>query len=108
MSKEAVQEWYDKESLSLDSPKSNNIPHHNGDRDIAAIGEVQNDEMDTGFVSADGIHPNAKCYALWAEYVANHLAFRATAKGNTTSTKKECKGKILCRSRVQTQSSSLN
>ena len=26
-----------------------------------------------GFVAADGIHPNAKCYAFWAEYVAETL-----------------------------------
>jgi len=28
----------------------------------------------TTLIAADGIHPNAQCYAQWAKYVGNHLA----------------------------------
>ncbi|KAL7578618.1 hypothetical protein ACA910_009766 [Epithemia clementina (nom. ined.)] len=41
-----------------------------------------------GFVSADGIHPNAKCYAFWAEYVAKSL-LQTTTMTTTSQTETE-------------------
>lgn len=30
-------------------------------------------DLDEGLISADGVHPNAKCYALWAQSLAKRL-----------------------------------
>jgi lysophospholipase L1-like esterase len=32
-----------------------------------------NDKDDEGLIAADGVHPNAKCYASWARVLAEYL-----------------------------------
>ena len=62
LSATVVNEWYDRDSqMTLEYNNETNTTS-------ASLGLLSK-----GFVAADGIHPNAKCYAFWAEYVADSL-----------------------------------
>mmetsp|Transcript_27101 Transcript_27101/g.62506 ORF Transcript_27101/g.62506 Transcript_27101/m.62506 type:complete len:93 (+) Transcript_27101:182-460(+) len=69
LSAATVKEWYDRDnalhqSLMLQEEKQ-------GGEEESFPFVMRNPQK--GFVSIDGIHPNAKCYAFWAEFVAKFL-----------------------------------